>query len=197
MRKNRTAIKNFKYLGIFLLISLLFIQTLSSSLDTLGEDNLFKQECIKEENGHINSDIDSYNPISQDKTNLLQYPFFNNLTGIRRWISQDLVNNQSEGNFKGYLSETNRSGEKLVDNKVYFEETAVAFDGLLEVLGVPDINSKIGYFNVLDQSESWDPDEEGFYTWVDENYSDNSTIKELNGNAQPIITFADYMITET
>src|SRR6056297_2826719 len=101
MRKNRTAIKNFKYLGIFLLISLLFIQTLSSSIYNSNENSTSNPKNIQNEKGLI--ETEGFNllsgPVSQDTSNLLQYSYYNNLTGIREWISEDLVNNQSEGLF--------------------------------------------------------------------------------------------------
>ncbi|MHA1561086.1 MAG: hypothetical protein ACTSPA_03095, partial [Promethearchaeota archaeon] len=104
---------------------------------------------------------------------------------------------QDNPDFPMYFSETSQDGNTITNDNHYFEDFAVFLDGLVYLLDMS--KSEISqYFNTYMYSEFWDSDvsEQGYYSWVNSDWSDNSTEKELDGNSQIILTFIDWLISD-
>ncbi len=181
--------------AILMIVGFLAVQALQSPLMD-NEINTVNKDVFKK-----NDLSNKQRPEISDKSNLLTYPFLENQTGIVNWIGNSLTNNYTSGisaTLKGFLAESNRSGVDIVDNAVYFEDTAVGLDGLFNLLGFDSWVEKNSIFQSLKESNFWNETEEnsGYYSFLNEKYEKATNIKELNGNIQPIITFSDYLITE-
>ncbi len=177
------------FIGIFLGMLILF--PLAQNIPQVISD---KNQIIEQNN------LENISPFGQDNYNVLNSPFFENTTPISNWLKKEIIDNstvQDNPNFPMYFSETSQNGTTITDDYHYFEDFAVFLDGLVYLLDM-DKSEISQYFNTYKYSEFWDSNvsESGYYSWVNGDWSDNSTIKELEGNSQIILTFADWLISD-
>ena len=177
------------FIGIFL--GMLIIFPLFQNIPQINPDN---NQIIDQNN------LENKNPFSQDNYDVLNSPFFENTTAISDWLKNEIIDNstvQDNPDFPMYLSETSQNGTTITNDNHNFEDFAVFLDGLVNLL---DMNKyQISqYFNTYMNSEFWDSNvsSQGYYTSVNSDWSDNSTVKELNGNSQIILTFIDWLISD-
>ncbi|QEE15030.2 hypothetical protein DSAG12_00853 [Promethearchaeum syntrophicum] len=177
------------FIGIFLGMLIIF-----PSFQNIPQINPDNNQIIDQNN------IENKNPFSQDNYNVLNSPFFENTTSISDWLKNEIIDNstvQDNPDFPMYFSETSQDGNTITDNNHNFEDFAVFLDGLVNLL---DLNKyQISqYFNTYKNSEFWDSNasSQGYYTSVNSDWSENSTVKELNGNSQIILTFIDWLISD-
>ncbi len=177
------------FIGIFLGMLILF--PLAQNIPQVISD---KNQIIEQNN------LENISPFGQDNYNVLNSPFFENTTPISNWLKKEIIDNstvQDNPNFPMYFSETSQNGTTITDDYHYFEDFAVFLDGLVYLLDM-DKSEISQYFNTYKYSEFWDSNvsESGYYSWVNGDWSDNSTIKELESNSQIILTFADWLISD-
>ncbi len=176
------------FIGIFL--GMLILIPLVQNIHQVLPD---KNQIIEQDN------LENRTPFGQDNYNVLNSPFFENTTAISDWLENEIIDNstvQDNPGFPMYFSETSQNGTTITNNNHYFEDFAVFLDGLAYLLGM-DKSEISQYFNTYMYSEFWDSNvsEQGYNSWVNSDWSDNSTIKELDGNSQIILTFIDWLIS--
>ena len=177
------------FIGIFLGMLILFplIQNIPQVIPDKNQNNEL-------------SEVERNNPFVQDNYNVLNSPFFENTTPISDWLKNEIIDNstvQDNPDFPMYFSETTQDGNTITNYNHYFEDFAVFLDGLVYLLDL-DKNQISQYFNTYRYSEFWDSNisQQGYYSWVNQDWSNNSTVKELDSNAQIILTFIDWLISE-
>ncbi len=177
------------FVGIFL--GMLIVFPLVQNIPQVIPD---KNQIIEQDN------LENRTPFGQDNYNVLNSPFFENTTSISDWLKNEIIDNstvQDNPGFPMYFSETSQDGNTITNDNHYFEDFAVFLDGLVYLLDMS--KSEISqYFDTYRYSEFWDSNvsQQGYYSWVNSDWSDNSTVKELNGNAQIILTFIDWLISD-
>ncbi len=188
-RKRLRKTMIYGFIGIFLGMLILF--PLVQNIPQVLPD---KNQIIEQDN------LENRNPIEQDNYNVLNSPFFENTTPISDWLKTEIIDNstvQDNLGFPMYFSETSQDGTTITNDTHNFEDFAVFLDGLVYLLDMS--KSEISqYFNTYMHSEFWDSNvsQEGYYSWVNNDWSDNSTVKELDGNSQVILTFIDWLISD-
>jgi hypothetical protein len=136
-------------------------------------------------------------PNAQDNYDIKTLPFFKNSTPIFDWLTKQLIDNETAQSSALFFAESNQTGSGITDDRHYIEDIAVFMDGLAYVLGVSEISIP-SYFSTQKNTKLWDSNvsQTGFYTYTNREGNQNSSVKELNGNAQSLITFADWLISE-
>jgi subtilisin-like proprotein convertase family protein len=177
------------FIGIFL--GMLIIFPLVQNIPQVLTD---KNQIIVQDN------LDNKNLFSQDNYNVLNSPFFENTTPISDWLKNEIIDNstvQDNPDFPMYFSETSQDGNTITNDTHNFEDFAVFLDGLVNLLDMSKYEIS-QYFNTYMYSEFWDSNvsQQGYYSWVNSDWSDNSTVKELDGNSQIILTFIDWLISD-
>ncbi len=177
------------FIGIFL--GMLIVFPLVQNIPQVLPD---KNQIIEQDN------LENRTPFGQDNSDVLNSPFFENTTSISDWLKYEIIDNstvQDNPDFPMYFSETSQNGTTITNNNHNFEDFAVFLDGLVNLLDMS--KSEISqYFNTYMYSEFWDSNvsQQGYYSWVNSDWSDNSTVKELDGNSQIILTFIDWLISD-
>ena len=177
------------FIGIFLGMLILF--PLVQNIPQVISD---KNQIIEQDN------LENRNPFGQDNYDVLNSQFFENTTAISDWLRNEIIDNstvQDNPDFPMYFSETSQNGSTITNDNHYFEDFAVFLDGLVYLLDM-DKSEISQYFNTYRYSEFWDSNvsQQGYYSGVNSDWSDNSTVKELDGNSQVILTFIDWLISD-
>ncbi|MHA1745539.1 MAG: hypothetical protein ACTSWW_06040, partial [Promethearchaeota archaeon] len=188
---------NYGMLGIFIGILLLqpTFQASSAGLNTNMSE--------------VTSNIDTHSPFSQGSEDLTNLPFFDNSSPLVDWLSQMVDEATTPASppdpyFPMYFAESNQAGD-IIDSNHYLEDFAVFLDGFVNI-AYPDLPNYdlldediLKYYDRLKDLDFWDNNEtdtteRGYYSSINSNWTVNSTIKELNGNAQILITFIDWIL---
>jgi hypothetical protein len=188
---------NYGMLGVFIGIILLqpTLQAPSAGLNTNKSE--------------VTSNIDIHSPFSQGSEYLTNLPFFDNSSPLVDWLSQMVDEattpaSPSEPYFPMYFAESNQVGD-IIDYNHYLEDFAVFLDGFVNI-AYPDLPNYdlldadiLDYYDRLKDLDFWDNNEtdtmeRGYYSSINSDWTVNSTIKELNGNAQILITFIDWIL---
>ncbi len=181
----QTLRKNVKigFLGIVMVLLLLpmLIQGGSPNIpidNNLNPDSHFESTTLSDQS-------------SSDYTTL---PYLRNSTPYLNWVEL-LINNATlpkspaDQYLPLYYSQTDRSGENITDNHHYFEDTVVFLDGLASLVGYSN-NQILAYFQNLKDYPFWDEstNDPGFYSYITADTQSNSSVKEVKGNAQYILS---------
>lgn len=169
------------------------MNTNSFNVSPINKDDYSNQGSNKIENQKFSPPLDQsdqiYNPII--------LPFFDNDTALGKWMVK-ILNNETVQDSPLFFAETDRTGETIIDSKMYFEDFAVLLDGLFKSMGVNDLGIA-SYFlaqkNFPKRFWDYNATTNGYYSWINETLTENSTIKEFDDNIQPIITFIDWFLT--
>ncbi|MHA1584798.1 MAG: hypothetical protein ACTSWL_06060, partial [Promethearchaeota archaeon] len=133
---------------------------------------------------------------SSDLTHL---PYFNDTTPLADWLTDNMTDENTlpdspnDPIYPLYFGESDENGVSVVDDKHYFEDFAVLLDGFLQ-LAYPEYTSSefLDYLNHV--GDLGLKGQEGYYTFLNADLSQNSTIQELNGNAQLLISLARWVL---
>jgi hypothetical protein len=90
---------------------------------------------------------------------------------------------------------SNANGSEILDKNHYFEDYIVYLDGLSDVLRLSEI-SVLSSFLQLKNSKFYDSNNpKGYFSYLNENRTKNSGIKEFDDNIQILLTFADWAVS--
>lgn len=189
-----TLQKNVKigFLGLIVVAVVLPSIFLTNNPNTL-DNNLFNPNPVNDLN----------EPLLQSSSDFTQLPYLRNSTPYLDW-SELMINDVTlpisplDENMPLYFSKSDRSGENILDDNQYLEDLVVFFDSFAELLGYS--NSEIlSYYNRLNDFTLWDSDsvEQGYYTYIAADAETNSSIKELQGNSQYILSLDDLLADTT
>ena len=114
-------------------------------------------------------------PSGSDDLQYIEYPYFENLTGISQWVQNDMLDTSSK--IPEFYSETNETGN-LTDMTHNFEDFGVALDGLLPATIYNGYDYLLpDYFLSQEQTPFYDSNSssQGFYTTTSGDWTQNST----------------------
>ncbi len=132
---------------------------------------------------------------------LTQLPYLDNISYVVDWLTENLIDettlpvSPNDAENPMFYGSSNRIGDTIVDGNHYYEDFVVMFDGLLQ-LAYPDLTNQdlIDYYYRLQDFDFLNTSSEGgYFTYLNQDLSDNSTVIELNGNAQTILSFQDWL----
>ncbi len=132
-------------------------------------------------------------PSGSDDLQYIEYPYFENLTGISQWVQNDMLDTSSK--IPEFYSETNETGN-LTDMTHNFEDFGVALDGLLPATIYNGYDYLLpDYFLSQEQTPFYDSNSssQGFYTTTSGDWTQNSTEESFNSMAQSVVTFVDWL----
>lgn len=175
---------NFKFgiLGIFLGI-LIFQSVLLVQSPIVFDKNQNEASVLEE----------TTIPLDQGGYDLTKLPFLENTSSLVNWLENDLIDNATlrespnDPNYPLYYGESNKIGSSIEDTNHYLEDFAVFLDSLFGFVA-EDGENIIDYYNRLDDYGFQNSTEEGYYSFVNDGYSENSTVKDFMGNAQLILS---------
>lgn len=151
-------------------------------------------------------DNDVYNTYNEKlathgNNDLTQLPYLQNISYVGDWVNNNLTDENtypvspSESLNPLFFGDSDREGA-ITNQNHYFEDFAVMFDGLLQLANPEMTNSElIEYYNRLnDYNFENISGDGGYYTFLNDDLSENSSVIELNGNLQPILSFSDWIL---
>ncbi|MHA1775831.1 MAG: hypothetical protein ACTSWC_03595 [Promethearchaeota archaeon] len=140
------------------------------------------------------SGFESTTIMDQSSSDYTTLPYLRNSTPYLTWVDSlvnnaTLPDNPSEPELPLYFAQSDRSGETITDNKHYFEDAVIFLNGLASMLDYSN-EEILAYFNQLKDYKFWDSEsgEQGFYSYIDSQSFENSSVKALKGNAQYILS---------
>lgn len=170
-------------LGIFM-VFLLLPSIIQGGNPTIPKNNLINND----------SGLESTTIMDQSSSDYLTLPYLRNSTPYLEW-AENLVNNATlpdnpnDPELPLYYSQSDRSGETITDDNHYFEDTVIFLNGLAGMMGYSN-DEILAYFNQLKYYKFWDGEsaKSGFYSYITSDSFENSSVKQLNGNAQYILS---------
>ncbi|MHA1519740.1 MAG: AGE family epimerase/isomerase [Promethearchaeota archaeon] len=187
---SKTLRKNIKigFFGLFLAGLLLLSLTPGNSLNSTNNNPIIPTSV-----NNIS------NPEDQSSSDYTTLPYLYNSTPYLDWIEL-MINNDtlplspSEEDMPLYYAQSDRSGEIIIDNNHYLEDFVVFLDSFAELLGYSN-NEILSYYQRLDDFvfEDVESVEKGYYSFISADTENNSTVKELKGNSQYILSMDDFL----
>ncbi|WP_371802121.1 hypothetical protein [Candidatus Lokiarchaeum ossiferum] len=166
------------FLGILIFQSVLLVQSPINFDKNQNEASFLEETTI---------------PLDQGGYDLTKLPFLENTSPIVNWLENDLIDNATlrespnDPNYPLYYGESNEAGSNIDDTNHYLEDFAVFLDSLFGFVA-EDGENIIDYYNRLGDYGFQNSTEDGYYSFVTDGYSENSTVKDFMGNAQLILS---------
>ncbi len=190
---NNKSLRNSMKLGILgLFIGILIFQsTLQTYVNNpLGETS-FEDTLLDE----------TANPVNQAGYNILKLPFLENTTLLSDWLENNMIDEATlptspspDGSnfYPLYYAESDQFGN-IIDDHHHLEDFGAFLGGLYQITG-EQTTSIDNYIEQLDKYNFATSDDVGYYSWVNDGATVNSTEKDFMSNAQILLSILNVVL---